>query len=31
MIWICLVGVLAVVFLVRAFRVVRRVRRSDVG
>ncbi len=31
MIWICLVGVLAVVFLVRTFRVVRRVRRSDVG
>lgn len=31
MIWICLVAVLAVVFLVRAFLVVRRVRRSDVG
>ncbi|SEF30287.1 hypothetical protein SAMN05421837_105144 [Amycolatopsis pretoriensis] len=31
MIWICLVSVLAVVFLVRASRVVRRVRRSDVG
>ena len=28
-IWICLVGVLAVVFLVRAVRVVRRVRRGD--
>lgn len=31
MIWICLVAALAVVFLFRAFRVVRRVRRSDAG
>jgi hypothetical protein len=31
MIWIFLVAALAIVFLVRAFRVVRRVRRSGAG